>query len=57
MEKLLETLIQDYLALSLEIDELDPTANYDERFRLLQKRAEIGRTIAKLESELHRQIA
>jgi len=52
MEKLLETLIQDYLALSLEIDELDTTANFDEKFRLLQKR-----TIAKLESELHRQIA
>jgi hypothetical protein len=57
MERLLERLIQDYLAISVEIDGLDSTKDFNESFRLLQKRAEIGRMIAKLESELHRETA
>ena len=57
MERLLEKLIQDYLAISVDIDALDSTKDFNETFRLLQKRAEIGRMIAKLESELHRETA
>lgn len=57
MERLLERLIQDYLSVSVDIDELDHTKDFNQKFQLLQKRAEIGRMIAKLETELQRETA